>query len=222
LKAQDLPDNIDFFRMLHLSGDRLERMLQYGAIARDEVILCQCALAGGDFDVTIREVLKRVNVNEAEFAYEKDRHLYFLLREASGLSYVIAGGLDTREDLAFSVLHGLQRAFLTSRYSRSWQGLSAYSLQSEFSGVIRNLMTSGNERINPPRSPVAGIHDAMEVLDINEPGGLVLEDESEERTKLWPRIKNMIWEHQQGFAIALVLVAAILTVGLIFTILLWG
>jgi hypothetical protein len=51
----------------------------------------------------------------------------------------------------------------------------------------------------------------MEVLDLRDSAGGVLEVSSQERTGAWPRFKQLVWENQQAFAITGVVAAAVVT-----------
>ena len=129
----------------------------FAAIARQDVIICQYAAKGGNFDVIIGEMLKRQNIRDAQFAFEKAQHKYFVLHDESGLNFIVVGPLSTQQSAAFQFLQKVQRAFIMNSPRRSWDEIPPYGMQNEFSSKLNQLMESAgkDQKLEKIRSNLA-------------------------------------------------------------------
>ncbi|OHS99850.1 Vesicle-associated membrane protein 714 [Tritrichomonas foetus] len=121
--------------------------LEYTAVARKNVILAQFAASSGNYDVSISEILLRLNPKEERSACERSGHKYFILQQEEGLNFVVVGPPHLNSYIAYDFLGRVQRSFLL-HHARTWQTAPAYGLQNEFSKTLENLL---NEAIRHNR-----------------------------------------------------------------------
>lgn len=142
----------------------MSEVFDYAAIACNDVILVQHAISGGNFDVTIGDMLKRQNPRDATYAFEKGQHKYFVLHEESGLNFIVVGSLATQQQFAFTFLQRVQQAFFLNYSRRAWKDVRPYGLQSEFSDNLKQLMTAASKdnKIEKIRANLAETQEVMQ------------------------------------------------------------
>ena len=55
--------------------------IEYGCVARETIILCQCALLSGNYDVTINDILTRIDKDATRSTYDQNRVRFFILSD---------------------------------------------------------------------------------------------------------------------------------------------
>lgn len=136
----------------------------YTAVAHNDVIMAQYAASGGNFDVTIGEMLKRQNPRDTNYAFEKNQHKYFVLHDDSGLNFIVVGSLATQQQFAFTFLQRVQQAFFLNYARRAWKDVRPYSLQGEFSDNLKQLMNAASKdsKIEKIRANLAETQEVMQ------------------------------------------------------------
>jgi len=186
-------------------------MFDYGAIARQDVIIAQYAAAGGNFDVVVADILKQVSEKNAQLAYRDGSHTYFLLHDDTNLNIIIAGSPSAQTQDANELLSKIQRTFLTNPSVRTWREVPPYGLQNEFSDHIRDLMTSMNTQIER-RSRPAPIEPELELMHTHD--SVLLETDEQTGTErvfrrgLW----SVVYSHRYwavGVGVGLVVIIII-------------
>ncbi|KAH0788053.1 Synaptobrevin family protein [Histomonas meleagridis] len=113
---------------------------EYAAVARHDIILAQQACSSGNFDVLILGILKQLNPSDQRFQCEKSTHKIFIEQLDTGINFSVIGTQDITANDAFDFLRKLQTTFLM-KHGRNWSTASSFSFQSEFSPVIKSLLT---------------------------------------------------------------------------------
>lgn len=117
----------------------------YAAVTRGETILCQCATASGNFDVTVMDIIKKLNPGDSRFQCERQNLRYFLLHDDNGLNFIIVGQIDAQAGGAFDILQDIKRRF-TVQFGRQWPTAPAFGMQQEFSPQLESILKSQTDQ----------------------------------------------------------------------------
>jgi hypothetical protein len=118
----------------------------YAAVARQDVILVQYALSGGNFDEMICDIFKQINTGNSVFAYRDGDQTYFVLHDECGLNFIVVGSESPPLTEATTFLNRLRQTFIINPNFRLWKDIPPYGLQNEFSDEIHTLLRAEVDR----------------------------------------------------------------------------
>lgn len=198
----------------------------FSAIARQNVIIVQYATRGGNFDVTIGEMLKRQTTRDSQFAFEKGSHKYFVLRDDSGLNFIVVGPISTQQSVAFQFLQKVQRAFLINHPRKSWTDIPAYGMQNEFSDKLRQLMeaAASDNKLEKIRSNLEDTRIEMsnnlqqallrnnDLSELNRQSELMMQEARTYERNATSLRRTMWWRRWQWWIIGIVIAVLVLAI----------
>ena len=188
--------------------------IEYGCVARETIILCQCALLSGNYDVTINDILTRIDKDATRSTYDQNRVRFFILSDNQGLNFVIAGPSSIRSDDAFSLLNDLKRRFMV-HFAKDWKNAIAYQMQTSFESELRTILQSKSkikqiqENLNETQTIMSdNLHKALtrgSELDVLEAESGKLSEYSHAFSREAGKVKRqMLWEKYKWYLFILI------------------
>jgi len=111
----------------------------YSIVSRATVVLAEYTSAKGNFDQVTRRILEKIpTTHDSKMSYVYDRHIFHYI-VFDGLIFLCMADQDFGRRIPFSFLEDLKNRF-KSTYGERGRLAAAYSMNEDFSRVMKNLM----------------------------------------------------------------------------------
>ena len=109
--------------------------IHYALLARERVVLCDCATTSGTFERVASSILEGLSPTDTKISYESGVHLFHTM-VSEGLTYMCVTETLFDRRVAFSFLVELKRQLAVAGLQQKAEYVGPYALRGGFSGVM--------------------------------------------------------------------------------------
>lgn len=153
--------------LLHFTTTLLRRSpaampIHYALLARERVVLCDCATTSGTFERVASSILEGLSPTDTKISYESGVHLFHTM-VSEGLTYMCVTETLFDRRVAFSFLVELKRQLAVAGLQQKAEYVGPYALRGGFSGVMQELLQrySSGDKLGQLEAHVQEVKDIM-------------------------------------------------------------